>query len=176
MPRRAVQPVTGRSTVLVVDDDQAICDLTSVLLRGQGYECEVASTPAEARDTLRRRPISLCLCDLYLGTESGFELAQEIAELAPDVALVMMSGSDDAAVVEQALVLGAYDYLLKPFGRASWRSPSRTPSTAANSSRSPESSGAGWRMPSRCRARRRSTGSRVPWSSGIRRRVATSSG
>ena len=93
MPRRAVQPVTGRSTVLVVDDDQAICDLTSVLLRGQGYECEVASTPAEARDTLRRRPISLCLCDLYLGTESGFELAQEIAELAPDVALVMMSGS-----------------------------------------------------------------------------------
>jgi putative two-component system response regulator len=115
MLNRAVQPVTGQPTVLVVDDDPRICELTSVLLRGQGYTCEVATTPASARDVLRRRPISLCLCDLYLGTGSGFELAEEIAELAPDVALVMMSGSDDVAVVEQALVLGAYDYLLKPF-------------------------------------------------------------
>lgn len=115
MAKRGVQPVTGQTTVLVVDDDRGICELTSVLLRGQGYECEVATTPADARDVLRRKPISLCLCDLYLGSGSGFELAEEIAELAPDVALVMMSGSDDVAVVEQALVLGAYDYLLKPF-------------------------------------------------------------
>ena len=115
MAKRGVQPVTGQTTVLVVDDDRGICELTSVLLRGQGYECEVATTPADARDVLRRKPISLCLCDLYLGSGFGFELAQEIAELAPDVALVMMSGSDDVAVVEQALVLGAYDYLLKPF-------------------------------------------------------------
>lgn len=115
MAKRGVQPVTGQTTVLVVDDDRGICELTSVLLRGQGYECEVATTPADARAALRRKPISLCLCDLYLGSGFGFELAQEIAELAPDVALVMMSGSDDVAVVEQALVLGAYDYLLKPF-------------------------------------------------------------
>ena len=115
MPQRAIQPVTGQPTVLVVDDDRGICELTSVLLRGQGYECEVATTPADAREVLRRRPISLCLCDLYLDSGSGFELAQEIAAFAPDVALVMMSGSDDVAVVEQALVLGAYDFLLKPF-------------------------------------------------------------
>ena len=115
MAKRGVQPVTGQTTVLVVDDDRGICELTSVLLRGQGYECEVATTPGDARAALRRKPISLCLCDLYLGSGFGFELAQEIAELAPDVALVMMSGSDDVAVVEQALVLGAYDYLLKPF-------------------------------------------------------------
>jgi putative two-component system response regulator len=115
MPKRAVQPLTGHPTVLVVDDDRGICELTSVLLSEQGYECEVATTPAEARDALRRRPISLCLCDLYLGEYSGFDLAKEIADLAPGVALVMMSGSDDVAVVEQALVLGAYDYLLKPF-------------------------------------------------------------
>jgi putative two-component system response regulator len=115
MPKRAIQPLTGRSAVLVVDDDRGICELTSVLLKGQGYECEVATTPDEAREALRRRRISLCLCDLYLGSHSGFEFAQEIAELAPEVALVMMSGSDDAEVVEQALVLGAYDYLLKPF-------------------------------------------------------------
>jgi putative two-component system response regulator len=115
MRKRAIQPLTGRPTVLVVDDDRGICELAAVLLSEQGYECEVAYTPVEARELLRERPFSLCLCDLYLGRASGFELAQEIAELAPDVALVMMSGSDDVSVVEKALQLGAYDYLLKPF-------------------------------------------------------------
>jgi putative two-component system response regulator len=115
MPKRAVQPLTGQTTILVVDDDRGICELATVLLKEQGYRCEVAYTPDEARNVLRGEPIALCLCDLYLGSSSGFELAQEIAVLAPDVALVMMSGSDDVAVVEKALELGAYDYLLKPF-------------------------------------------------------------
>jgi putative two-component system response regulator len=113
--RTALQPLTGHPLVLVVDDDRVICELAVVLLREQGYECEAAYTPEEARDALRRRPVSLCLCDLYLGPDSGFELAQEIAQLAPDVALVMMSGSNDVSVVEKALQLGAYDYVLKPF-------------------------------------------------------------
>jgi putative two-component system response regulator len=112
---RAVQPLSGHPLVLVVDDDHAICELAAVLLSEQGYECEIAYTPDEAREALRRRPVSLCLCDLYLGPNSGFALAQEIAELAPDVALVMMSGSNDVSVVEKALQLGAYDYVLKPF-------------------------------------------------------------
>ena len=104
-----------RPTVLVVDDDPALCQLAGTWLVTQGYESEVATTPAEARGLLRSRPIALCLCDLYLPDDPGLELAHEIADLAPGVALVMMSGSDDVAVVEKALLLGAYDYLLKPF-------------------------------------------------------------
>lgn len=118
MPKLAVQPLTGHPVVLVVDDDRGVCELTSALLSGLGYECETATTPEKARDALRRLPVALCLCDLYIGHDIGFQLAEEIADLAPDVALVMMSGSDDVAVVEQALVLGAYDYLLKPFSES----------------------------------------------------------
>jgi putative two-component system response regulator len=115
MPKRTIQPLTGQPTVLVVDDDRGICELAARLLSEQGYGCEIAQTPDEVRAAVRDIPIALCLCDLYLGPHSGFELAQEIAALAPDVALVMMSGSNDVAVVEKALELGAYDYLLKPF-------------------------------------------------------------
>jgi putative two-component system response regulator len=115
MPHRTIQPLTGQPAILVVDDDRGICELAAALLSEQGYACEIAQTPDEVRAALRDFPIVLCLCDLYLGRHSGFELAQEIAALAPDVALVMMSGSDDVAVVEKALELGAYDYLLKPF-------------------------------------------------------------
>lgn len=104
-----------RPNVLVIDDDRALCQLAGTWLVTQGYESEIATTPAEAREILRSRPIALCLCDLYLPNDPGLELAREIAQLAPGVALVMMSGSDDVAVVEKALLLGAYDYLLKPF-------------------------------------------------------------
>ena len=115
MGKRAVQPVLGQPTILVVDDDRGICELAATLLAAQGYRCKVAHTPGEARHELLSPSIALCLCDLYLGSDSGFKLATEVADLAPDVALVMMSGSDDVAVVEKALELGAYDYLLKPF-------------------------------------------------------------
>jgi putative two-component system response regulator len=103
-----------RERVLIVDDDRLLCQLLATVLREFGYEPECAYTAAAARDILETRP-ELCICDLMLGTESGLDLAREIADLAPDVALVMMSGSDDVAVVDQALLLGAYDYLLKPF-------------------------------------------------------------
>ncbi len=115
MQQHATQPHTGQPAILVVDDDQGILELTTALLEEQGCRAVVAATPDEARAALRDDDISLCLCDLFLGPCSGLELAEEIAGLAPDVALVMMSGSDDVAVVQNALELGAYDYLLKPF-------------------------------------------------------------
>lgn len=104
----------GRERVLVVDDDHSMCELLATLLREHGYRPTVAHSAEEARRVLHTRP-ALCICDLMLGPDSGLELAREVSHLAPDVALVMMSGSDDVAVVDQALLLGAYDYLLKPF-------------------------------------------------------------
>jgi putative two-component system response regulator len=116
MPQHAAEPDVGRpATVLVVDDDWGLCQLVATWLRTQGHDCLIATTAAEGRDVLRTAEVSLCLCDLDLGAQSGLELAQEIGDLAPEVALVMMSGSDDVTAVEQSLRCGAYDYLLKPF-------------------------------------------------------------
>ena len=114
MEKRPIKPLAGHPTILVVDDDHATAEVASLLLGAQGYRCEIARTPDEARRLLLSSPVALCLCDFYYGRQSGFELAREIAELAPDVALVMMSSSDDVTVVEKALELGAYGYLLKP--------------------------------------------------------------
>jgi putative two-component system response regulator len=116
MPKRAPYPGSGEpAAILVVDDDPALCELVAVWLRAQGHHPLIATTAGEGREALRKREVELCLCDLDLGRDSGLELARDIGDLAPDVAVVMMSGSDDVAAVEQSLVLGAYDYLLKPF-------------------------------------------------------------
>jgi putative two-component system response regulator len=105
-----------RGTVLVVDDDRQVCDLVSIVLRRHGYHCEVTQTLSEARVLLRANGIHVCICDLDLGTEgSGLELAAEVQALGSRVALVMMSGYDDTTLAEEALRIGAYDYLVKPF-------------------------------------------------------------
>jgi putative two-component system response regulator len=120
MRKRAlgVKASAERTAVLVVEDDPDIRMLVARLLGGAGYECRLAGSAAEARRELRADPPRLCLCDLNLGAESGLDLAREIAQRAPEIALVMMSGTDDTTVAEEALRLGAYDYLVKPFRRS----------------------------------------------------------
>jgi putative two-component system response regulator len=116
MPKRAIQPIPGeQATVVVVDDDRWLCELVAVWLHAQGHDCLIATTAAEGREALRDPRVSICICDVDLGPHSGLELAEDVGILAPEVALVMMSGSDDITAVEQSLRLGAYDYLLKPF-------------------------------------------------------------
>lgn len=103
-----------RGTVLVVDDDRQIGHVVAFILRAEGYACDVTRTPAEARWLLQTGRVEVCLCDLHLGGDgSGLELAPEIRRAG--IALVMMSGSDDTSLAEQALRVGAYDYLVKPF-------------------------------------------------------------
>jgi putative two-component system response regulator len=105
-----------RGTVLVVDDDPQVGDLVSIVLQRHGYRCEVTQTLTEARVLLRSNGINVCICDLDLGPgASGLDLAAEVQALNSPVALVMMSGYDDTSLAEEALRIGAYDYLVKPF-------------------------------------------------------------
>ena len=104
----------GRGSVLVVEDDPDLGPLAALVLGAEGYDCLVAQAFGHARSIVQSARIDLCLCDLHLGPDgSGLELARAIE--GSETALVIMSGSDDTSLAEQALRLGAYDYLLKPF-------------------------------------------------------------
>lgn len=91
-------------------------ELVATVLRRHGYGCEVTQSLKDARRLLRSEGIHVCLCDLDLGTDSsGLELATEVQTSSWDVGFVMMSGYDDTSLAEEALRIGAYDYLVKPF-------------------------------------------------------------
>lgn len=98
----------------MVEDDADYGQLLAFLLRTAGYSCVVTQRLADAESVLGSGGMDVCLCDLNLGPDgSGLELARSIEGSA--TALVIMSGSDDTNVAEEALRLGAYDYLVKPF-------------------------------------------------------------
>jgi putative two-component system response regulator len=101
--------------ILVVDDEIHIRMLLRRLLEREGHHCEVAGTAEEAMAMLERAPYDLVLSDVNMPGESGIQLAPRICERYPTTAIVMVTGVDDPRVAANAVQLGAYGYIIKPF-------------------------------------------------------------
>ena len=109
---------TGNAApILIVDDDRAVGTLISRILRGHGLECVAVEDAAEASCELDApdAEFTLMLCDVHMPGESGLELIRRAHERHPELAILMISGAEDADVAESALELGAYGYIVKPF-------------------------------------------------------------
>lgn len=100
--------------ILTTDDRPEVLRLVERTL-GQRYECESATSVAEARDKLAGATFQVALCDIQMPGESGLVLVEEIARDHPQTAIVLVTGVDDPDVAEQAFRLGAHGYLVKPF-------------------------------------------------------------
>ncbi len=104
--------------ILSVDDEKSIRELIAQFLEMSGFECFVASSAKEAKSILRdQKDISLIISDIKMPGESGLDLIRYVRRKYPDVAAVMITGVNDFLVAEEALSIGVYDYIVKPFGR-----------------------------------------------------------
>jgi putative two-component system response regulator len=102
--------------ILVVDDEPKIREVIQRLLQREGYTCEAAATGRAALDRLADgEPVSLVVSDIHMPEMSGMELLAEMRDRYPDVGVLMVTGVDDRKVGIQALKLGAFGYVTKPF-------------------------------------------------------------
>jgi putative nucleotidyltransferase with HDIG domain len=126
-------------TVLVVDDDRAVRDVLSAVLRDEGYPVRQAPSADEALELLRGDGIvPLVLCDMKMPEHDGLWLLDQIIQRHPQAAVVMLTGYGDTESAVECLKRGAADYLLKPprvteLIRAIERAWSRSKLTAARS-------------------------------------------
>jgi CheY-like chemotaxis protein len=107
----------GAETILVVEDDADLRELTSVLVRSLGYEVQVAEHAQAALDLLNGNPrISLLLTDVVLpGRMDGPRLAREALRIIPDLKVIYMSGYTENAIVHHGRVDPGVNLLQKPF-------------------------------------------------------------
>ncbi len=101
--------------ILVVDDEQIVCRSVARILDGKDYE---VSTVQEGAECLRRIELSaydLVILDIMMPDVSGLEILQRIRECHPDTDVIMITGLAQVDVAVQAMKLGAFDYLPKPF-------------------------------------------------------------
>jgi diguanylate cyclase (GGDEF)-like protein/PAS domain S-box-containing protein len=104
-----------RRRVLIVDDDRDFADSTADLLVMQGFEVLPVYDTGAARRAVDSFPADVALIDVRLGTGSGIHLVRGLKETNPGVTCVMMTAFASTESAIEALHLGAYDYLRKPF-------------------------------------------------------------
>jgi PAS domain S-box-containing protein len=104
---------TQNARILAIDNDPAILDLVGQVL-GQKYECELAGDISTARRRLMADGFDVVLCDVQMPGESGLALVEDLATESA-AAVVPIAGTEDSTLVEHALELGVYGYLVKPF-------------------------------------------------------------
>ncbi len=101
--------------VLVVDDERSMRELLSITLRQAGYTVALAEGGAPAIDLLRRETFDLVVTDLRMQETDGMEVLRAALELAPDTVVVVVTAYASTETAVEAMKLGAYDYITKPF-------------------------------------------------------------
>jgi len=107
--------VHKRPAVLIVDDEEAICDLVREELAGEGYVCDAASNADEALAKLKRHSFDVALLDINLPGLSGMDLLKTIEKRYPMTVTIMITAVNDLNIAVEAMKLGASDYITKPF-------------------------------------------------------------
>ncbi len=101
--------------ILVVDDEQSMLDFLRLLLESAGYEVSVANSMKEGESRFREGGIDLVLSDIIMPDGTGLELLKAIKALDARASVIMMTAYASTKTAIEAMKLGAYDYVSKPF-------------------------------------------------------------
>ena len=104
-----------RYAILVVDDEESIRRLLQKELAAPGREIHVAADGAEALAQLRSHWFDVVIMDLWLPDVSDLSLLIRTRESIPNVEVIMITGHGDVDIAVEAMKLGAYDFIRKPF-------------------------------------------------------------
>ena len=103
-----------RPTVLLVDDDEAFRERLGRALRDRGYQVRTADGYDAAMQLARTDPPEYAVVDLRMPGRSGLEVVRDLAQLDPEIRIVMLTGYGSIATAVDAVRLGAVQYLPKP--------------------------------------------------------------
>jgi len=101
--------------ILVVDDEEGVRHLLRDFFKTKGYEVLEADDGEMALQMVRVENPSVVLLDLNMPGMGGLAALKQLRELKPDLGVVVVTGRQDDAAVSQAMDLGAYSYVIKPF-------------------------------------------------------------
>ena len=102
-------------TILIVDDEAFIRENVQRVLTEDGYRVLEAANGRQALELIAAEEIDLALLDLNLGPDNGLALLSSFKELSPELLVIIITGYGSVESAVDALKLGAFDYMKKPF-------------------------------------------------------------
>lgn len=104
-------------SILVVDDERLLRNLLVKILTREGYRVDTAEDGEDALEKLRQNRYHLLVSDIKMPRLNGYELLKEVKQKYPKMAMIMMTDYGDSFSVKDSLLLGADEYITKPFKR-----------------------------------------------------------
>src|SRR5206468_5334436 len=104
-----------RIRLLIVDDEQSIRRLCMTIGEALGFICMEAESGESALALLEEQPAHIILTDLVMPRMSGLEFLERVRQILPRAEIAVMTGHGSVETAVQAMKLGAYDYISKPF-------------------------------------------------------------
>jgi len=104
-----------KPTILIVDDEKEICELFQDVLTQEGYKVFTATNGLEAVSLGKQNRLDLALLDLKMPGMDGIETLHELRKFKKDLEVIVLTGYGTLNAAKEAMKLGAYDFLTKPF-------------------------------------------------------------
>ena len=101
--------------ILIVDDELSMREFLSILLEREGYQVEVADSAEEALRLMETSLFDLVISDVNMPGLGGIELLARVKQITPETGVLMITAYSAAEQAVEAMKLGAYDYICKPF-------------------------------------------------------------
>jgi YesN/AraC family two-component response regulator len=104
-----------KAKILVIDDEKVVQEGCTRILTGDGYDVETSYTGQEGFKKMEEETYDLVIADLKMPGISGMEVLKKIKKNDPDISVIMITGYPTPETAVEAMKLGAFDYLPKPF-------------------------------------------------------------
>lgn len=101
-------------SILVIDDERAICQILKNLLETNGYQVDTAESGAEAKKKIHEQRYDVAFCDVRLGDCIGIDLVKEFKNEGFETEFIIMTAFASVSTAIDAMRAGAFDYLMKP--------------------------------------------------------------
>jgi len=104
-----------KSRILVVDDEESIREFLEIMLKKEGYEVTTAEDGLVAKDILTKKTFDMVISDMQMPNMTGIELLKFVKDTYSDIVFMMITAFGTTETAVDAMKMGAYDYVTKPF-------------------------------------------------------------
>src|SRR5712675_1472708 len=108
-------PGTEKMRALIVDDDRTLREGCASVLRSEGFVVDVTARGDEAIEMVRRSRYDIMFVDVYMTPVSGIDVLKTVMATSPNTLVVLMTGNPSVDSSIEAMRIGAWDYLSKPY-------------------------------------------------------------
>ncbi|MCE5194088.1 MAG: sigma-54 dependent transcriptional regulator [Nitrospiraceae bacterium] len=105
----------NKGRILIVEDEKSMREVLNMLLEGEGYYVTAAKDSTEGMHFINKDIFDMVITDIRMPEISGFEILKKVKDISPDTIVIMITafGTTESAI--EAMQMGAYDYIHKPF-------------------------------------------------------------